>query len=79
MVRGIHRRIGSNGQPSTAWVSDGDRGATVTEEEYRARGYEPSFDSLPILIVQRIPVTNLDDLCDDDKQFIDQQTSKNTH
>lgn len=44
-------------------------GAWVTEDEYRTRGHTPEFDSLPILIVERVPVTEAP-VSPDDLAFI---------
>jgi hypothetical protein len=84
---GIHRGYESdqNAIPRRAWISEapGKGGEWVTETEYRAAGYSPEFDSLPMLIVQRapmrVPVPNdLDDrMCEADKRFIDEWIRKN--
>jgi len=68
-MKGIHRKIGVSGAPNSAWISDGTTGEFVNENEYRARGYAPEFDSLPILIVQRVPVTEAP-VSPDDMAFV---------
>jgi hypothetical protein len=79
-IKGIHRRVGTGGEPNSAWVGDGMTGARISEEEYRAGGYLPEFDSLPVLIVQRVPVTWRDDeLCNDDREFIEEMMKKNAN
>ena len=36
----------------------------MTEQQYRVGTYLPEFDSLPVLVVQRIPVTDIDNPCE---------------
>jgi hypothetical protein len=45
--RGIYRTKRPAGMESDAWVEDGGIGMDVSESLYRARRYEPDFDSLP--------------------------------
>jgi hypothetical protein len=73
----MHRTIGVDGAPDSVRVSDGQSGARMTEEQYRVGAHLPEFDSLPVLVVQRIPVTDIDDPCEDDKRFIDEWSKKN--
>ncbi len=35
------------GKPNTAFVEVGRIGLEISEQEYRDRGYEPAFDTLP--------------------------------
>ncbi|MBZ9868580.1 hypothetical protein LB515_24675 [Mesorhizobium sp. CA15] len=74
-VVGIHRRIGTDGAPNSAWVSSEGVGERISEDEYRARGYLPEFDYLPVLIVQRVPVTSADD--DQDREIIEEWIKNN--
>ena len=53
---GIHAKRGVGEKPNTARITDGKTFKDVTEQEYRERGYIPSYDKLPVLIIQRIPV-----------------------
>jgi hypothetical protein len=53
---GIHKKRGAGGQPNAVRITDGKTFMDITEQEYRARGYTPAFEQLPVLIVQRIPV-----------------------
>jgi len=47
-VRGLYRTQTPAHGAHYAWVSYGDSGGEdVPEEEYRARGIEPNFDTLP--------------------------------
>jgi hypothetical protein len=45
--RGIYRTKRPAGMEADAWVEDGGIGMDVSESLYRARRYEPDFDSLP--------------------------------
>jgi hypothetical protein len=80
MRRGIHRGYQSDQEkPRRAWISEapGNAGEWVTEAEYRAAGYSPEFDSLPMLVVRSVPVSKLDDrMCEDDKRFIGEWIEK---
>jgi len=62
--RGIHRGFKSKAdqQPRRAWVADapGEAGEWLSEDEYRAGGYSPDFDSLPVLVVQHLGSVPLD-------------------
>jgi hypothetical protein len=78
VFKGIHRGFASDTSlPRSAWVSDGISGFRVPEEEYRVRSYEPEFDALPVLITRRIPVSNLGNLSDEDRNFIEEHLRKN--
>jgi hypothetical protein len=78
MRRGIHRgwEADQDKRPRRAWISDapGSAGEWGTEAEYRAAGYSPNFDSLPVKIVQRIPVPDdfWDTMPEADKRYIDE-------
>jgi hypothetical protein len=80
---GIHRGWESDQDktPRRAWVScdSGDEGEWVTEAEYRAAGYSPEFESLPVKVVQSMPVPDdlWDKMCEADKRFIDEWIEKN--
>ena len=52
---GVHAKRGSGGKPNTALIFDGKNASIVTEQEYRERGYIPSYDKLPVQIVRRLP------------------------
>ena len=74
--RGIHRGYKSeaNQEPRRAWVADapGATGEWVSETEYRAAGYSPDFDSLPVRVVvasAAIPI-EIDDLPEVDREFV---------
>jgi hypothetical protein len=83
MPIGIHRGYESdqNEMPRRAWVSEapGESGEWVTEAQYRAAGYAPEFDTLPVLIVRAVPVPDdLDEqMCEVDKRWIDAWFKKN--
>jgi hypothetical protein len=53
---GIHSKDGVNGRPNTARITDGKTFLDITEQEYRERGYIPTFEKLPMRIVRRLPV-----------------------
>jgi hypothetical protein len=53
---GIHRSEGLNGRPKTVTVTDGKSFIELTEEEYRAGGYRPTYERLPTKIIRRVPV-----------------------
>jgi hypothetical protein len=63
-----------------AWVSEapGEAGEWLSESDYRASGYTPDFDSLPVLIVQRIAsvAISTDHLPEADREFFERE--KNT-
>jgi hypothetical protein len=46
--RGLYRTRGPGDLTNDAWVTDGTLGFHVPEQLYRARGYEPAFDDLPL-------------------------------
>ncbi|QQO15267.1 hypothetical protein JJB99_03525 [Bradyrhizobium diazoefficiens] len=52
----IHRSKGAYGRPKTVTITNGKSFSQLTEEEYRAGGYRPAYESLPTVIVRRIPV-----------------------
>ncbi|CAN7384777.1 hypothetical protein [Mesorhizobium sp. LjNodule214] len=79
---GIHRRLGAGGEPNSAWISSEGMGERVTEDEYRARGYSPEFESLPVLVVERTAVRelstdDLDQLEADDREMVEEWMKKN--
>jgi hypothetical protein len=82
MRRGIHRGYASDEKRGLrrVWVSDGPgkAGEWLSEVEYRARGYLPSFDSLPVKIVQRTKAVQVrvDDLPQADREFVSQWMNK---
>lgn len=45
--RGVYRTKGVGREPNKALLESGTLGLELTEEEYRAGGYEPAFDELP--------------------------------
>ena len=45
--QGRYRTQGEMGKPNTAFVEVGRIGLEISEQEYRDRGYEPAFDTLP--------------------------------
>jgi hypothetical protein len=51
---GIHSKEGVNGRPNTVRITDGKTFLDITEQEYRERGYIPTFEKLPMLIVRRL-------------------------
>ena len=53
---GTHRNERVNGRPETATVTDGESYVKLTEEEYRAGGYRPAYETLPTRIIRRLPV-----------------------
>ena len=53
---GIYSKEGVNGRPNIVRITDGKAVQDITEQEYRERGYIPTFESLPMRIVRRIPV-----------------------
>ena len=53
---GTHRNQGLHGRPETATVTDGKSYIRLTEQEYRFGGYRPPYQTLPMVIVQRLPV-----------------------
>jgi hypothetical protein len=40
-LKGIRRTIGVDGAPHSVWVSDGQSGARMTEQQYRVGAYLP--------------------------------------
>ncbi|TPQ40468.1 hypothetical protein C2U70_05060 [Bradyrhizobium guangdongense] len=56
---GLYRNEGVNGQPETVTVTDGKSYVRLTEQEYRAAGYQPAYDTLLTRIVRRAPVRAL--------------------
>jgi hypothetical protein len=61
---GIHRNEGVRGRAETATLTDGKTYKRLAEQEYRAGGYWPPYEKLPLVIVRRllgpIPVTGED-------------------
>nr|WP_212076190.1 hypothetical protein [Bradyrhizobium diazoefficiens] len=53
---GIHRNEGVNGRPETVTITDGKSFIQLTEEEYRAGGYQPAYETLWTRFVRRLPV-----------------------
>jgi hypothetical protein len=76
MRKGIHRGYKSNAdkEPKRAWVAEapGGAGEWLSEAEYRAGGYSPDFDSLPVLITEILghgPV-DIDALPPEDREYV---------
>ena len=44
---GRYRTEATEHRPARAYVIDGARAYFVTEEEYRAKGFQPPFETLP--------------------------------
>ena len=81
-IVGIHRTVGSGVEPNSAWVSSEGIGERISEGEYRARGYVPEFESLPVLVVTRtaareLSADDLDQLEDDDRATVEEWMKKN--
>ncbi|MDE5442845.1 hypothetical protein GWG65_15575 [Bradyrhizobium sp. CSA207] len=53
---GLHRNEGVRGQPETVTVTDGKSFIRLTVQEYRAAGYWPLYEALPMIVVRRLPV-----------------------
>ncbi|TWI00180.1 hypothetical protein IQ17_05038 [Bradyrhizobium daqingense] len=53
---GTHRNESINGRPETATITDGKFFIQLTEEQYRAGGYRPAYETLSTRIVRRLPV-----------------------
>lgn len=53
---GIHRKESGTGRPETATVTDGKSFIRLTEQEYRAGGFWPPYETLPTIVVRRLPV-----------------------
>lgn len=53
---GIHRKESVTGRAETATVTDGKSFIRLTEQEYRAGGFWPPYETLPTIIVRRLPV-----------------------
>jgi hypothetical protein len=70
MLKGIYRSLGP---PPSAWVAEGPdlSGERLSEVDYRARGYLPEFDLLPVRIVQRVPVSS-HETPEADRSFIEE-------
>ena len=83
MRKGIHRGFKSqvDKEPRRAWVAEttGDAGEWLLEADYRAGGYAPSFDSLPMLVAEAMSVgpANLDDLPEVDREFVREYLERN--
>jgi hypothetical protein len=77
MVRkGIHRGYKSNieKEPRRAWVAEapGEAGEWLSEADYRAGGYSPDFDSLPMLVTEILwsgPI-DIDALPPDEREYV---------
>jgi hypothetical protein len=56
MRKGIHRgyKLNADEEPKRAWVAEvaGGAGEWLSEAEYRAGGYSPDFDRLPVLVTE---------------------------
>ena len=46
-IEGRYRTEASEHRPARAYVIDGAKAYFVTEDEYRARGLRPPFETLP--------------------------------
>ncbi|WP_198400010.1 hypothetical protein [Bradyrhizobium yuanmingense] len=55
---GIHRMEGVRGRPETATVSNGKSFVQLTERQYRTGGFWPPYETLPTIIVRRLPAPN---------------------
>ncbi|PDT84025.1 hypothetical protein CO669_32380 [Bradyrhizobium sp. Y36] len=53
---GINRKESVRGRPETATVSDGKSFVQLTERDYRAGGFRPPYETLPTIVVRRLPV-----------------------
>ncbi|WP_142250975.1 MULTISPECIES: hypothetical protein [Bradyrhizobium] len=53
---GIHRKERVRGRSETATVSDGKSFVQLTERRYRTGGFWPPYETLPTIIVRRLPV-----------------------
>lgn len=53
---GMHRNESINGRPETVTITDGKSFVRLTEEQYRAGGYRPAYQTLSTRIVRRLPV-----------------------
>jgi hypothetical protein len=72
IAKGLHKKDG------TARIGDGVTFRDLTEQQYRDGGYVPSFDDLPTLIVQGVPVTaGHESLCEDDRRWTEERTINN--
>ena len=78
MRKGIHRglKLTADQEPNRAWVAEaaGGAGEWLSEAEYRAGGYSPDFDSLPVLVVKLVgsgPV-DVDALPPEDREYVRQ-------
>ena len=81
-IVGVHRSVGTGTEPNSAWVSSEGIGERISEDEYRARGYLPEFESLPVLVTERIFVgqllpNELDQLEDVDREIVEEWMKKN--
>lgn len=47
IARGRYRTDATQDRPARAYVIDGVRAYFVTEEAYRAKKFDPAFDTLP--------------------------------
>ena len=83
MRKGIHRgyKKDQDQAPRRAWVADDPMkdGEWVSEVEYRAADYSPDFDSLPVLVVERLWEGPLDidaaPVSDKEKEYIRQKVN----
>lgn len=57
---GINRKEGVRGRPETATVSDGKSFVQLTERQYRTGGFWPPYETLPTIIVRRLPTPSRD-------------------
>jgi hypothetical protein len=81
-IVGIHRSVGTGAEPNSAWVSSEGIGERISEDEYRARGYLPEFENLPLRVTQRIFAgqllpNELDQLEDVDRAMVEEWMKKN--
>jgi len=52
---GIHRNHHAR-RPETVTITNGKTFIILSEEEYRAGGYSSPYQTLPMIVVQRLPV-----------------------
>ena len=76
MLKGIHRgyKSDANKEPRRAWVAEapGAPGQWLSETEYRAAGYSPDFDSLPLVVTEVLchGPADIDALPPEDREFV---------
>ncbi|MGJ4993178.1 hypothetical protein ACQR0Z_02090 [Bradyrhizobium sp. HKCCYLS3077] len=56
VFRGLHRHKAVQGSAETVTITDGKTYQRISEQNYRERGYQPDFERLPTVFVQRLPV-----------------------